>query len=567
MRGVTTPKLERIASITSSLSFRLILVLFLTLFLLFFVQAALVHHFGARILEGQVRADAYRASDFIKQSLLTSMLRNERERIYETINLLGAESGIEVIRIYNKTGEIKFSSHREEIGRAVDLRAEACYLCHATDRPLQVVPTEHRARIYSKGRDGHGQHRVLGVINPIRNAEGCWNGACHAHTPDQTILGVLDVQMSMEALDAALVSSERDTYIPLGVAIILVSALLMAGIVYYAVHLPARKLRRGSEALARGNLDVEIDLNRSDELGQFARSFNQMARNLKAAYAELRAWSQTLEDRVRQKTEELERIHEHMVQVEKAASLGKMAATVAHELNNPLSGILTYAKLVAKKLSRHLPDGEEKGVILGDLELIRSESLRCGHIVRDLLIYARESTPEFQPAHLHEVIQRALKLVEHHTELGEVRTETDFGLDDDVLICDADQIVQALIALLINALEAMPDGGRLTVRTGPSPGRPLDWVCLGVSDTGVGIPEEIRDKIFDPFFSTKSDTKGVGLGLAVVYGIVQRHHGEISVNSAPGAETTFTLELPRDPGEAARGSRGHVAAGIANHEP
>lgn len=554
-------KWAKFVSITSSLSFKLFLVLFLSLVLLFAIQSVIIHRMAARTLEEQVKAGAYRASDFIRQSLFESMLRNERERTYALIRLLGAEPGVEVVRIYNKRGEIKFSSKETEIGATADLRAEACYVCHATDRPLSTVPTEERARIYRK-QDDPG-HRVLGVINPIRNVEGCWDGACHAHSRDESILGVLDVQMTMEGLDLALADSQRRAF-TLAAAIIVVALLLTGGIVYYAVHVPTAKLLRGTEALGRGDLNYAIELNRSDELGILAQSFNRMARNLQAADAELRAWSQTLEERVRQKTVELEGAHQQMIQVEKAASLGKMAATVAHELNNPLSGILTSAKLVARKLERALPDGEEKRTLLEDLDLIRAESLRCGNIVRDLLTYARESSPEFQPAHLHDVVARALKLVAHHTKLENVDTETELSLEDDTVVCDDEQILQALIALLINGVEAMPHGGRLTVRTEVSPRDPAGRVRLSVSDTGLGIPEEIRDRIFDPFFSTKSDTKGVGLGLAVVYGIVQRHGGEITVASTPGTGTTFTMEIPREPAAAGAGTH-PTGTGQPNH--
>src|SRR3990170_3735617 len=408
-----------LSAVTSSLSFKLFFVLFLSILLLFAVYAGVRTRFQERQLEQQVKAEAYRASDFIKQSLLTAMLGNERERIYAHIRLLGAEPGVEVVRIYNKKGEIKFSSQEREIGASVDLQAEACYACHAFHRPLQSLPTAERARIYRKELDGQ-QYRVLGLINPIQNAPGCSNGGCHAHTAHQAGLGVLAVPMSIATLDPALAASERHGF-ALATLVILAAALLMAAIVFYAVYLPVKQLRRGTEALGRGNLDVEIDLRRSDEMGMLARSFNEMA--------------------------------------------------------------------------------------------------------------------------------RGLKLVEHHTEIAHVETEPDLRLADDTVVCDREQVVQALIALMINAVEAMPTGGRLTLKTWEgAPGR----VCLAVSDTGVGISEEVRERIFDPFFSTKSDAKGVGLGLAVVYGIVQRHEGRISVASTPGAGTTFTIDIPRGPSAAVR---------------
>lgn len=532
---------SRLAAIASTLSFRLFLVLSLALVLIFAAYTAISSRFQARILEQQARAEAARQSDLLRQGMYTSMLRNERERVYAFIKLIGDEPGVEAVRIYNKQGVIKFSSLEREIGDTLDLRAEACYVCHASTEPLAAVSTEERSRIYRK----HGSdYRVLGSITPIHNEESCWSADCHAHTAEQSILGVLDVQLTMEAVDEAFIEARRYAF-TLAVATILFAMLLIAAVVYRAVYRPTTKLRRGTEALARGELDARIELDRSDELGVLAKSFNHMADSLKVADAELKAWSQTLEERVRQKSEELERIHSQMMQVEKAASLGRMAATVAHELNNPLSGILTSAKLAHKRVNRLMHDGPERQLVLDSLELIRSESNRCGTIVRDLLTYARQSSHDLMREHLHQLVTRAFKLVDHHIELGGVETSSELTLSDDEIICDGDQIVQALIALMINSVEAMPDGGRLNVKTWAAETDPSGRVCLSVSDTGVGIPDEARERIFDPFFSTKDETKGVGLGLAVVYGIVERHEGSISVSSEIGKGTTFVIELPR----------------------
>lgn len=532
---------SRLAAITSTLSFRLFLLLSLALVLILAAYTMISSRFQARILEQQARAEAARHGDLLRQGMYTNMLRNERERVYDFIKQIGQEPGVEAVRIYNKQGVIKFSSLEAEIGDTLDLRAEACYVCHASTEPLAAVSTEERSRIYRKQG---GDYRVLGSITPIHNEESCWSADCHAHTAEQSILGVLDVQLTMEAVDQAFDAARRHAF-TLAVATILIAMLLIAALVYRAVYRPIRGLRRGTEALARGELDARIELYRSDELGGLAKSFNVMADSLKEADAELKAWSQTLEERVKRKSEELERIHSQMMQVEKAASLGRMAATVAHELNNPLSGILTSAKLAHKRVNRLISDGPEKEGILDSLELIRSESNRCGTIVRDLLTYARQSSHELRPEHLHDLVTRAFKLVDHHIELVGVETSSDFTLIDDQVICDRDQIVQALIALVINAVEAMPDGGQLTVKTRESETDPASRVCVSVSDTGIGIPDEARERIFDPFFSTKDETKGVGLGLAVVYGIVQRHEGSIHVTSQVGKGTTFVIELPR----------------------
>jgi two-component system NtrC family sensor kinase len=544
---------SRLRAVISTLSFRLFVLLSLAILLLFALYSSLAQHFQTVAIEGQVKNTAYRASDLIRQSLYTSMLRNERDRTHEMIALLGKEPGVEAIRIYNKQGVITYSSAEREIGAKVDRQAEACYVCHAAAKPLSAVPTTERARIYRKP----DTHRVLGLINPIPNDPGCSSASCHAHPASVSVLGVLDVQMSLEALDAEAAAARRRA-LALAAGVVLLSMALVAVIMYRSVYRPTTALRRGTERLAAGDLSVAIELHRTDELGLLATSFNRMAGNLRDADAELRDWSHTLEDRVREKTRELEQLNAQLVQVEKNASLGRMAATVAHELNNPLTGILTYAKLTTRRLGRLLPEGEDRRRLLDTLEMIQTESMRCGNIVRDLLTYARQGSAEFRATALHELVDRGLKLVAHHVELRGIATERQLTLADDRVVCDPDQVVQALIALLINAVEAMGEGGRLTVRTWVDEGTP-GLIRLSVRDTGVGIPPEVQRRIFDPFFSTKREAKGVGLGLAVVYGIVQRHEGRIEVESRPGEGTTFTITLPRQ-------LPGHPAAGAAGGE-
>ncbi len=231
-----------------------------------------------------------------------------------------------------------------------------------------------------------------------------------------------------------------------------------------------------------------------------------------------------------------------MLQVEKMASLGKMAASVAHELNNPLAGIVTYAKLLKNKIQNILTENAEKRKIISELDLIRSESMRCGNIVRNLLTFSRGKTTHFRECVLEDIVEDAFKIIHHHLELAPIEISIHVDIQPTTIICDPDQLVQTFVALLINAIEAMPDGGRLefTARNSEN----AEWVIIEIHDTGIGIPDDVKDKILEPFFTTKTDKNGVGLGLAVVYGIIQRHKGKMWLESREKEGTTVFIELP-----------------------
>lgn len=252
--------------------------------------------------------------------------------------------------------------------------------------------------------------------------------------------------------------------------------------------------------------------------------------------------------------------------MDKTASLGRLAATVAHELNNPLGGILNYAKLTSRTLREYGLDETVRREADGYLSLIQKEAGRCGVIVRSLLTFARRSGAPMGPHALKPIIERALMLVRHHLEMSQIRLDAVPFEGDDALFCDADQIHQALVALFVNAVEAMPQGGTLRVSVEGS----ASQLRLSIADTGVGIAPEALDHIFEPFFSTKDRQEGVGLGLAVVHGIVQRHGGRIEVESEVQRGTTFHLILPRRPsrtggdhaGDGARSAEDPALSGV-----
>jgi two-component system NtrC family sensor kinase len=232
-----------------------------------------------------------------------------------------------------------------------------------------------------------------------------------------------------------------------------------------------------------------------------------------------------------------------MVNVAKMASMGKLAATVAHEINNPLGGILTYARLTSRKISEGPMTEEERKAALGYLDAAISEIKRCGNIVKNLLHFSRSSESVMEEVDIHNLIDKSLAITNHHFEINEISTVTKLDAKDPNLIGNANQIAQVLIALFMNAVEAMPHGGALSVATqdvfGP------DAIRISVADNGRGIPPEIRSSMFEPFFTTKTDGHSTGLGLSVVYGIMLSHGGQIEVESEPGRGTTFILTFPR----------------------
>jgi two-component system NtrC family sensor kinase len=537
---------QRGGSIFSSLGVRLFLSLFGVTIVAFTAYAIISTRSASAHSQQTIHAYAIRISDVIERSLNYGMLHDQEDALFHTIRSIARQADVEGIRVYNKSGEIRYSAKEDEIGHVADLRGEACVSCHNDVVPLQAVPAAGRMRVFSRP-DGH---RVLGLINPIENEPACYTAPCHAHPENKSMLGVLDVTLSMSLEDAQLREAKRRLLIA-GVLIALFTGAFSAVFIGAVVRRPVRRLIAGVQRVADGDLETEIDVQGSHELGQLSRAFNAMTHDLRAAREELTNWSDRLETRLQEKSEELSRTQREVIHMEKMASLGKLSATVAHELNNPLAGILNYAKLTERTIVESEGTPLPRDELRRYLQLIQKEAGRSGDIVRNLLAFARRSGAEFARHSLNGIIERSTMLVRHHLEMASIRLETVPLEGDDHLICDADQVQQALIALLVNAVEAMDEGGTLTVAAVGDD----DQVRLTVRDTGVGIPESDLPHIFEPFFSSKEQTDGAGLGLAVVYGIVQRHGGKIDVQSDVGVGTAFTLVLPRLPAADARGDK------------
>jgi len=500
-------------------------------------------------LEQNTLLSAERISDIIRHSTTEYMLRNDREGLYKSMQTMAAEPGIEKIRIFDQEGRITYTTNSVEQNHVVDKTAEACYACHAQSQPLARLNRPDRFRIYRNA----ARARVLGIITPIENQPACSNAACHAHPVEQRILGVLDTNLSLAKTDVQVAESSRRMIVYTGCALLLI-ALVSWFFVWQVVGRPVKALERGTERLAAGDLGYQIEVHSDDEIGELAASFNDMSRQLHSEHDENVAWTRTLELRVEQKTRELKRAHEHALHTEKMASIGKMAAVLAHEINNPLSGILTYAKLLRKWIDREDAARKEGSrddagrarhrEICDSLDLIASESRRCGDLVKNLLTFSRTTPMNLQATNLNQVVDRSLRLVQHQLDLGGIQIQSQLDPDLPPVLCDAAQMEQVILALVMNALDAMPQGGNLWLTTSFS--HDPNNVRIVVRDDGSGIPAEILPRIFEPFLTTKETGRGVGLGLAISHSILERHNGNIEVESEAGRGTTFTVTLPWD---------------------
>jgi two-component system NtrC family sensor kinase len=519
-----------------TLTFRVLVGSCLLLIALFGLYTYFAVRFHTEQMMNEVRDSAATLSDVIKNATHYYMMQNRREDVLQIITSIGKEPGVEGIRIYNKKGVIKFSTDKDEEGTEVKMHDDACDLCHNSSQPLTWVPAKDRWREYNPRPQAY---RVGGFIDPIRNEPDCSNADCHVHPSDQTVLGMLDVRMSLQKVDDN-IAQARSKLILYAVIGTLVVALSSGVFLFVTVHRPVQNLREGTKQISTGHLDYRIPVSAKDEIGALARAFNEMSQSLQKAEQENRQWSQTLEKRVDEKTVELKQIHEQILQIEKMASLGKLSATVAHELNNPLEGILNYSKLISKRLRKLEPTPETQST-LEDLELITSEVQRCGNIVKNLLLFSKRQVGEFGLVSVVSIVDKAVRLMQHHFKISNVNFRSEITATDATLMCDENQIQQALIALFVNAVEAMPQGGdlKLTVAQDASGG-----IRMEIADTGAGIAAEDIPHLFEPFFTTKKEAKGVGLGLSVVYGILERHEGTVSVQSQLGKGTVFTLTFP-----------------------
>jgi two-component system NtrC family sensor kinase len=377
-------------------------------------------------------------------------------------------------------------------------------------------------RVVGEGRPWIGRAYVVNnwyitAYEPIRDPAG-------------RIIGILYVGL----LEQKYVDIRRETVL-IFLAITLLGALVCMALSYFIarrISVPIGRLASASREVAKGNLDAKVQITSSDEMGELADAFNMMAVALKERDERLRDFAT-----------------KRIMESERLALIGQLSANVAHELNNPLQGIVTYSHLL---LERQPPEDSSTEFI----QKIVTQANRCRDIIRGLLDFSRQRKPDKTVCDVNSVLQQCLSLVEdqalfHNIRLGE-------SLQDDIpmAVIDPSQIERVFMNMIINAAEAMEDGGQLTLATHYDAARRL--IEVEFRDTGHGIPEANLERIFDPFFTTKDAGHGTGLGLAISYGIVKEHRGSISVESVAGQGTTFTIRLPVTIEEEGQGDGRHA---------
>ena len=381
-------------------------------------------------LISEVERHANQLAETVVSSTRYDMMLNQRERIQQIITSIGKQKHIRDVRIINKLGEIIYSSDPNNIDKMVDKNAESCYACHSADKPLESIPVNKRTRIF---RTDSNAARILGIITPIYNNKSCWQAECHAHDKEQKVLGVLDVSISLAEVDNTIISSEWKIVFFALIAIISVG-LVIAFFIRRWVSNPVKDLLNATQQVSQGNLNYTIKEMGDDEIGSLGSSFNNMTKKLAEARMQL-------------------------FQSDKMASLGRLAAGVAHEINNPLTGVLTYSSFLQKR-TKDNPEFQE------DLKVIVRETLRSREIVKSLLDFARQSVPKKSSAQINEIIDKALSVIDSQLSVNKVKIIKQTETNLPGIVVDANQIQQVIINLVVNASDAIgKDGGVITILT------------------------------------------------------------------------------------------------------
>ena len=367
---------------------------------------------------------------------------------------------------------------------------------------------------------------IVGVVGLLTSAIGTW------------MTSRAFMQTAQSAGLHAVAVETRNQIIVVFFLLATVALILIIGTTYLIIRKithPLVEIADAAHAIAEGEFDVTVAADQPGELGVLANAFNRMLASLRQMRSDLEEWGRTLENKVELRTQELVSMQARVAQSERLASVGMLAAGVAHEINNPLGGILALTSLT-------LEDTPTTDQRRENLEEVVRQTERCRDIVKSLLEFSRQSKEGTETVDLNEIARDTYALVGSQSLFFNVAVVMDLDPDLPRIMADRSQMQQVFMNLFVNAAQAMQEEGRITVKSGYS--KQDGHVVVTVSDTGHGIDKQHIARIFDPFFTTKEDGRGTGLGLSIAYGIVTQHGGTITVDSEPGKGTTFSMRFP-----------------------
>jgi len=516
----------------------------LTLFL-FFSFGIIFRSINKEYMENTIQQNGDNVVMLVEGALYEHMLENNKMALRNTLDIINRMPGIEDVNMYDTQNNLAYSSFPND---SILHHNPNCKDCHTnintmfpnSEKSLRIINMDSECEMSEKEHD----YRLLMIKTPILNEPSCYTYACHAHEESDEILGSLIIRIPLEQLDANL---NKSLIFAGFTTLFLVVFLLLYS--HRKIKKPLKEIIAASEAVAKGvkNRRLEIRSNQLNDVRMVSTAFNKMLDNQQAATHELENWSQQLEYKVQKKTEEISDMQNELMHIERIASLGKLSSSVAHEINNPLSGVLTYTKLLHRHIRRLDLDEDEKEKMSKYLNVIEEETKRCGDIVKGLLDFSRSDKQDFKTLHTHRLLKETYTLIEHQMKIKDIIFQTDFGATKDLIHCSGNQIKQAGIAILLNASEAVLDNGIIQIKTSNPDD---DHIKLEITDNGVGIAAEDIPHVLEPFFSTKEKGSGIGLGLAIVHGIVQNHDGKIEVDSVLRKGTSISITIPLAKGAA-----------------
>lgn len=535
---------RKYVQVRSSIYSRVVFVILVSSVFLFVSFSIIFRSVNEEYLNTVIRQNGNNIGSIVQGSLYHSMLENDKSTLQNTLDIINTMPGIDEVNMYDSKDNLVYTSIPSDTNTKHS--NPNCISCHDDLKTMFPGKNKHY-KIINVDSDCKMTHndnssRHLLIKLPIPNEKSCYESSCHAHKPSDKILGSLIIKIPLAELDSAVAKSSTEFFL-LAILTTLVLASVLIIFTRQRIKKPLNALVKASIAVANGDTStrLEIKANHLEDMKVVSEAFNNMLDNLQAATNELENWSQQLEYKVQKKSEELSSAQNELIHIERLASLGKLSSSVAHEINNPLSGILIYTKLIYKQLSNPELYASKRDSMLKHLKLIENEAKRCGDIVKGLLEFSKKDQEDFEPRHLNEILQETFELMTHPIKIANIRFFTDFTATSDLIYCSPNQIKQACVAMLVNSSEAVNENGEIILRSvNPND----ETVRIEIIDNGIGISADDIPHIFEPFFSTKQKSSGIGLGLAIVHGIMQSHNGKIQVSSEPSHGTTISITLP-----------------------